>query len=195
LRLAAGCMPQAIRPFIGLARASTCGSWWQRKWGTKKFLYLEFGVYQGAAIRYWSKLLKHPEARLQGFDSFEGLPEHWHAAMPKGFFDVEGKVPVVDDTRVQFFKGWFNETLPGHIFPPHNQLIVNIDCDLYSSSAYVLDELTPLIGIGTFLYFDEFCYVDHELRAFDEFRTRTKMKFSLFSASRPFLSVVFRRVS
>ena len=40
----------------------------------EKVLYLEFGVWMGGSIRFWSKLLKHPELRLQGFDSFEGLP-------------------------------------------------------------------------------------------------------------------------
>jgi hypothetical protein len=45
----------------------------------KRVLYMEFGVFQGRAARHWSKLLRHPESHLHGFDSFEGLPESWGA--------------------------------------------------------------------------------------------------------------------
>jgi hypothetical protein len=38
-------------------------------------LYLEFGVFRGDSIRYWSRRLKNPRAKLHGFDSFEGLPK------------------------------------------------------------------------------------------------------------------------
>src|SRR5690242_17969995 len=35
----------------------------------ERVLYLEFGVFRGESIAYWSGLLKHPESRLDGFDS------------------------------------------------------------------------------------------------------------------------------
>ena len=165
------------------------------KVANERVLYLEFGVWQGDSINYWSKLLKHPEARLHGFDSFEGLPEHWHTDKPKGSFDTGGAIPEVKDSRVEFFKGWFQETLPGYVPPPHERLIVNIDVDIYSSAAYVLNTLIPYISVGTFIYFDEFDYVEHELRAFDEFRSRGTMKFSLYGADPMFRAVVFERVS
>ena len=41
----------------------------------QRVLYLEFGVFRGRTIRYWSRKLRHPETRLHGFDSFEGLPD------------------------------------------------------------------------------------------------------------------------
>ncbi len=41
----------------------------------KRVLYLEFGVFEGYSMRYWSMLLLNPESHLHGFDSFEGLPE------------------------------------------------------------------------------------------------------------------------
>ncbi|MBV8139332.1 MAG: hypothetical protein JO121_27440 [Deltaproteobacteria bacterium] len=40
----------------------------------KVVLYLEFGVFEGNSVRYWSKLLENPGSMLHGFDSFEGLP-------------------------------------------------------------------------------------------------------------------------
>src|SRR5262245_52251571 len=39
-----------------------------------KVLYLEFGVFQGASMREWSKRLVNPASLLDGFDTFEGLP-------------------------------------------------------------------------------------------------------------------------
>ena len=52
----------------------------------KVVLYLEFGVFEGNSIRYWSKLLKNPGSMLHGFDSFEGLPETFKDDHPKGRF-------------------------------------------------------------------------------------------------------------
>ena len=51
-------------------------------------LYMEFGVYQGAATRYWSRLLRNPKSQLHGFDSFEGLPEEWLPHRPKSLFTI-----------------------------------------------------------------------------------------------------------
>src|SRR5438552_5472573 len=63
-----------------------------------KALYLEFGVFEGNSMRYWSRALRHPEATLVGFDSFEGLPEDFDLLGPyrKGAFDVGGVIPRID---------------------------------------------------------------------------------------------------
>jgi O-methyltransferase len=156
-------------------------------------LYLEFGVAKGSATRYWSNLLRNPESKLHGFDSFEGLPEDW--AFPKGYFNVDGQLPQIDDPRVQFFKGWFNETLPNYKLPPHEELVLILDADLYSSTIFVLNTLEKVIVPGTYLYFDDFNYRNDELRAFDEFVKRTGMKFSVIGVSRPMAQVMFRSIS
>ena len=78
----------------------------------RQVLYLEFGVWKGAATRYWSKLLRNPHSNLHGFDSFEGLPENWTVDMPRGHFSVDGRVPELDDPRVEFFKGGLTTLLP-----------------------------------------------------------------------------------
>jgi hypothetical protein len=97
-------------------------------------LYLEFGVFEGEATRYWSRLLLNPNSNLHGFDSFEGLPENWIPECPKGHFSTGGRIPQIDDKRVKFFKGWFEETLPNYQFPDHEVLVINLDADLYSST-------------------------------------------------------------
>lgn len=157
-------------------------------------LYLEFGVFQGESMRYWARHLKNPRAHLHGFDSFEGLPESWNIDTPKGYFSTNGAIPSVPDCRVQFFKGWFDQTLPRYRPPHHEKLVINMDADIYSSTIYVLRTLEPLIVPGTFIYFDEFADRLNELRAFAEFLEETTMKFELSAANRNFSKVVFHRV-
>ena len=156
-------------------------------------LYLEFGVFEGESTRAWSKLLTNPESSLHGFDSFEGLPEDWNSDCLKGCFSTDGVIPEIDDPRVQFFKGWFDETLPRYQFPNHEVLVINIDSDLYSSAIYVLRALKDHIAPGTYIYFDEFNNMEHEYRAFSEFVKETGMRFSLFAVSDGFSQAVFRR--
>jgi hypothetical protein len=138
-------------------------------------LYLEFGVFEGETMRWWSRHLTQPGARLVGFDSFEGLPEAWRPGFDTGTFDTGGP-PAVDDERVEFVTGWFSETLPGFTPPPHDQLIVNVDCDLYASAATVLGWAAPHLLPGSLLYFDELADRDHELRALQELLGTTGLR-------------------
>jgi hypothetical protein len=158
----------------------------------QRVLYLEFGVFQGASMRYWSRALKNPKAKLHGFDSFDGLSEDFDINGPyiKGSFCVNGKIPVIDDVRVSFFKGWFNEVLPTYSVPEHDVLVINLDADLYSSTIYVLQYLRSWIRPGTFLYFDDLSRPEHEPRAFDEFMKESGLKFSPVSADQS-LNVAF----
>jgi hypothetical protein len=135
-------------------------------------LYLEFGVFEGRSMRWWSEHLRQPGARLVGFDSFEGLPEDWRPGLGRGHFSVGG-VPAIDDRRVTFVKGWFEESLPSFQLPDHDQLVVNIDCDLYSSADTVLRTIEPHLVPGSLIYFDELPDRDHEWRAFTESLART----------------------
>jgi hypothetical protein len=159
-----------------------------------RVLYLEFGVYKGESMRYWSSLLRHPEARLDGFDSFEGLPQSWSLEEGRGHFSTNGRVPEIADERVRFVKGWFEDTLPGYEPPEHDRLVVNVDSDLYSSAALVLRTFEPLIVPGTLVYFDEFHARLHELRAFDEFLEQTGARFAAVAATPDLNHVVFRRL-
>ena len=159
----------------------------------RQALYLEFGVFHGESMRYWSRLLRNPQSRLHGFDSFEGLPTGFNLLVRKGQVSTRGQIPQIDDPRVKFFQGWFQDTLPKYIAPPHEVLVINIDCDVYSSTAYVLDCLTSLMAPGTYLYFDEFADEDHELLAFEEFTEKNKnMRFELLGATRTLSQVAFR---
>ncbi|GAB3248748.1 TylF/MycF/NovP-related O-methyltransferase [Nocardioides dilutus] len=136
--------------------------------------YLELGVYEGESIKYWAQANTNPGSRFWGFDSFEGLPEAWSGAfnsMAEGTFDTGGNVPVVDDERVHFVKGWFQETIPPFLdgFEQRNQLVVHYDADLYTSTLYGLCKLDVISKPGTILIFDEFGGADGEAKAFDDY--------------------------
>lgn len=139
--------------------------------GPEPIDYLEFGVYRGETVRAWVGLNRHPDSRFVGFDSFEGLPEHWTGALGAGAFDVGGKIPDIADARVEFVKGWFQHTIPGFLqrFSPAHRLVIHNDSDLYSSTLYTLAQLDALIVPGTILIFDEFTSPLHEFRAFNDF--------------------------
>jgi len=156
----------------------------------QKVLYMEFGVASGASMRYWVRELKNPTAVFHGFDSFEGLPEGggpWY----KGQFDALGRLPIIDDSRVSFFKGWFDQVLPHYHLPAHDVLVINMDADLYSSTIYVLNYLRSQIKPGTLIYFDEMNHLDHELRAFEEFISQNSIKFSPICADTTLAHVSF----
>jgi methyltransferase family protein len=157
-------------------------------------LYLEFGVFKGRTTRYWSAKLRNPDARLHGFDSFQGLPEEWAGHAKGQIFNASGQVAIIADPRVQFFKGWFDQVLPHYVVPDHEQLVLIMDADLYSSTAYVLRHLRPYIRPGTLIYFDEMNNVDHEPRAFDEFMTETALSFRPVCADRTLTYAFFECV-
>jgi hypothetical protein len=138
---------------------------------SRRPLYLEFGVFEGESMRWWSEHLNAPAARFIGFDSFEGLAEAFRQ-LPAGYFATAGP-PSSDDPRVSFVQGWFDATVPSFEPPEHDQLIVNIDCDLYSSTAIVLQRVEAWLAPGSLLYFDELTDRDHEMRALFESVTRT----------------------
>lgn len=127
-------------------------------------LYLEFGVHEGRTLRWWSEHVTAPGARFLGFDSFDGLPADWHDDAPAGSFRVDRR-PRLADPRVEIVPGWFSATLPGRELPPHDELVVNVDCDLYSSTREVLDWLEDHLRPGTLVYFDDLFDHDAELRA------------------------------
>jgi O-methyltransferase len=132
--------------------------------------YLEFGVYEGESIRQWTELNRDSGSRFFGFDSFTGLPTDWGRCRADRF-DVKGRVPVIEDTRVSFIAGWFQDTLPPFLesFVPRGRIVINSDSDLYSSTLFCLTKLDPLLIANSVLIFDEFYSSLHEFRAVDDY--------------------------
>jgi len=151
--------------------------------------YYEFGVFEGASIKYWSSLNSNKDSLFFGFDTFSGLPESWDnftGGLKKGFFDTQGQLPNIDDERVSFCKGLFQDTLPKFLetYDSDNVLVVNIDADLYSSTLFVLTQLHCFLKKGSIIIFDEFSSVLHEFRAFEDYCSAYNVKFEVVASSK-----------
>jgi len=124
---------------------------------------LEFGVYKGGTIKQLRESLPE-EYSLYGFDSFQGLPEHWTGTDTRPEqFSTGGVVPNVPG--VTFYKGWFTDTLPDYIPIAEPIALLHVDCDLYSSTVTVLETLKDFILPGTVIVFDEWYYNHRDVEA------------------------------
>jgi hypothetical protein len=138
----------------------------------KNVLFLEFGVYAGHSIKYFSTRFPNVDSRFIGCDSFEGLPERWGIVKEKTF-STDGRIPQTNDTRVTFIKGWFQNSFDhtiklAHLLSPNpDEVLIHFDADLYSSTLFLLSRLHNEFD-HYFFIFDEF--IGHESRALLNFQ-------------------------
>lgn len=151
---------------------------------------LEFGVNVGYSLQYCA--WKRPDCSWYGFDSFRGLPEDWiqnsMTVKRKGVdWNHFGIIPQIPETHkfckdcpeqwcdnVVLIPGWFSETI--NLFIEKYQIekvdMINIDCDIYSSTKDVLFLLNSHIEEGCILHFDDFGWYEkfkeHQIKAFVE---------------------------
>jgi hypothetical protein len=143
-------------------------------------LWLEFGVYTGTSISNISSLTKN---LVYGFDSFEGLHEHWDKNNPQWRYSLNGNIPQINwASNIRLIKGYFEETLPKFVEEHReNVAFLHVDSDLYSSAKTIFSNLKDRIIPGTVICFDEFCdypdYRKHEIKAFAEFLLDTNLNY------------------
>jgi tetratricopeptide (TPR) repeat protein len=144
----------------------------------------EFGVRNGHTINLLAKL--YPNHRLYGFDSFVGIPEDWNEEAA-GSYSAGGKLPRVAD-NVTLVHGWFDKTLP--VFAQQNSetlALLNVDCDLYSSTKTIFDCLGDRIIAGTVIIFDEYIcnksWKEDEFKAFQEWVAANNVQYEYLAAS------------
>jgi hypothetical protein len=133
----------------------------------KAITYIEFGVFKGESISYFSETNSHEDSIFIGLDSFEGLSEAW-GGNAVGFFSTDGVIPESSDSRVKFIKGLFIESWPS-LYPMlrnKSNLLVHFDADLYSSTIYALTKM-DLLGQVYIAVFDEF--LPDEVRALSDY--------------------------
>jgi hypothetical protein len=144
--------------------------------------------YRETVKRRWQNM------RFFAFDSFRGLPpvtgiDAGSSDFVAGKFDCSledflAKIRArgVDIGKVVAVPGWFDETCsPKTIgrYGMKHTAIVHVDCDLYASTAVVLDFVEPLLVDGTVLIFDDwYCFRGNpalgEQRAFREWSRRLR---------------------
>lgn len=134
---------------------------------------MEFGVWKGISINMIANLLE--SEKVWGFDSFEGLPEEWithdkHRPRVKGHFKnpvtkvghFKTNIPDVHE-NVMLVPGWFSNTVSKWSKTHKDEIsFMHIDCDLFSSTKDILEDLNDQIVPGTIICFDELGDWTHE---------------------------------
>lgn len=155
--------------------------------------YLEFGVAKGIAFKWWVNKIKNLDCRFYGFDVFTGLPEDF-GVMKKHDFDTKGITPKIDDDRVQFISGMFQDSLPTFLnnFNSNRRKVIHMDADLYTSTLFVLTSLYPTLKKNDIVIFDEFGVPTHEFKAFAEIVDSYKLKFKVIGAINNYLQLAIK---
>jgi hypothetical protein len=141
---------------------------------------LEFGTFRGYTAKRMARLMAEMQfpGKLWLYDSFEGLPDcnvegdrdSYEVQSNKVWFEgcmaldkgIEHRIQralleYLPSERLSITKGFFDQTFDAH-HPTEPAALVHVDCDLYSSSRFVLDRLLDfnLLKDGTLLVFDDF---------------------------------------
>jgi predicted O-methyltransferase YrrM len=144
-------------------------------------LIMEFGVASGGSLRMIANAAA--PRKVYGFDWWQGLPEDWKEN-PRGTFACE--VPSDLPANVELVPGLFQDTLDEFLKTHAGSAgFVNMDADLYSSTAFVLDKLAPRFVPGTIVHFDEIRgdpgNLEAEGLAFAEFLDDRSMSYRLLT--------------
>ena len=162
--------------------------------------YLEFGVKFGDSLRFFANQLKSKNNLFYGFDSFEGLPEDWD---PVGFYmagslSTEGALPNINDSRINYIKGYFNETLPKFNYQQLSLFELRffmIDSDLYSSAVSIFNNMGSSIKLGDYIYMDNMSRVEHEPKALIEYVTSFNRKLDLIYTDMSMRAALFKVIN
>lgn len=150
-----------------------------------KLIYVEFGVYQGKSIKYFSENFVNQNNKFIGLDTFEGLPEEWDTAnVPIGTYSTFGEIPDINDERVFFYKGLCQDTsekwLKDTSIHDESILFCHFDADLYSATLFGLTKIGSLKK-PFFCIFDEF--FGDEARALEDFKKSYLFKSELIASA------------
>jgi hypothetical protein len=155
--------------------------------------YVELGVSKGLSFKWWLAHNSNTDSKFYGLDTFDGLPEKW------GTFDkgsMAAGFPEVSDSRHEFIKGLFQETVPGFIasgkLSNQKRKVFHLDADLFSSTLYALTTLHPFIKKDDILIFDEFNVPTHEFKAFMDYVDSYYIQYEILAAVNNYFQVAIR---
>ncbi|MFX0134123.1 MAG: class I SAM-dependent methyltransferase [Candidatus Hodarchaeota archaeon] len=157
--------------------------------------YLEFGVSEGHSFRWWTEQIKNRDSRFFGFDTFTGLPERF-GVFPKGAMSTEGEIPKLNDSRCEFIKGLFQQTLPDFlnnwVHQTNIRKVIHLDADIYSATLFVLTTIAPFLNNDDILIFDEFSVPLHEFKAYSDFIKAYYIKTEIIGTANNYLQFAFK---
>jgi O-methyltransferase len=159
--------------------------------------FLEAGVWRGGCCILMSAILAARDCcdrTIWLADSFAGLPPS-ERAEDRDYVMDSSLLPVlavsVDEVRqnfrrfdllndtIRFLPGWFDESLSGSKTGPLS--LLRVDCDLYSSTKTVLEELYSRVSPGGWVIIDDYGILPPCKQAVDEFRGRNDISVPLES--------------
>lgn len=157
--------------------------------------YLEFGVADGYSFSWFVQQNTNPKSRFYGFDTFTGLPENF-GVYKKGKFNTNNEVPQIPDTRVKFYQGLFQQTVPGFLLElnNHEKNVIMLDADIYSATLYTLTSIAPFLKKDDIIFFDEFAVPTHEFKAFYDFLQAYYLDLKLIAAGNNYYFTAFKVV-
>jgi O-methyltransferase len=147
---------------------------------------IETGVWRGGSTIFMAGLNKFYKENRKIFvaDSFEGLPhpdpkytedngdEHYkHEYLAVGLDEVKENFIKYDllDKNIIFIKGFFEHSLKKSSID--NLALLRLDCDMYSSTIQVLEQLYDKVSVGGFVIIDDYALKGSK-KAVDDFREK-----------------------
>ena len=121
---------------------------------------IEFGVYEGGSARVLRQIRRRqelgqilgPRKEIFACDSFQGMPERYENADVGAWACAPPSIP-----GVHIVEGFFEDSLTPDLAKRIGRVaLASLDADLYSSTLCALRWLTPLLGPGSVLLFDEY---------------------------------------
>ena len=131
--------------------------------------YLEFGVYEGGSIIDWPKINTNDNSRFFAFDKFP--PKY--------------PIPQIDDQRVCFVKGLFQDRLREFLqdFKPKNKLVIFINLDKNYDTLFCLSQLDSILNENCLIMFDQFSKLQGEVIGFHNYIKSFRRNFSFICQS------------
>ena len=140
---------------------------------------VEGGVYRGAGVLYWAKLIQifNPLSirRVIGFDTFEGFPKtakldydretgamltqqdsYFKEVSPDGIMQIAASLDL--DHRIELVKGDARNTIKDYVRgnPGFRIALLNLDFDTGDATAAALEQLYSLVVPRGVIVFDEY---------------------------------------